>query len=272
MSQQVATQPNRAAVSLERIIEAFKTSEFPAMVKLAYINVDGKPSDKWSITNRVIMMLSGTRDARGYRQWESVGRYVKRGTKAFYIVKVRTKKITETVDGKDVERVITTGLHGIPVFRLEDTDGKPLKKPEPRELPPLLDVAKKWGVSVEYENSSHGEYGSFSPGFNHITLSTESPDVFFHELAHKAHSKFETLKGGQNPKQEAVAQLSACVLASLYGYDNMAWSWQYIAGYAGKKTPEAVGRLCMSVLAKVEKVLELILSEKAAIDETKGQT
>lgn len=266
MSQQLK-QVDRAATALGLIVDVFGKEAFPDVIKKAYVSVPGKPSDKWSIMNKVIMLMSGTADARGYRQWEKAGRYVKRGTKAIYILKVYTKKIkVEDSDGNETERMVSLGMHGIPVFRYEDTDGKALDVFEPRELPPLIDVAKKWGVDVVYDNSDEGEYGSFSPGSDTIRLCTESPDVFFHELAHKAHSKIEKLVGGQDPKQEAVAQLTACVLSRLYGYDDMAWSWQYIAHYAGEKSPEAVGRLCMSVLSKVEKVLDLILGEKETVD------
>ena len=266
MSQQLK-RPDRAADALGLIVDVFGKETFPDVIKKAYVSVPSKPSDKWSIMNRVIMHISGTADARGYRQWQTVGRHVKKGTKAIYILKVFTKKITvEDHEGNETDRMVPVGMHGIPVFRYEDTDGKALEEFEPREMPPLIDVAKKWGVSVQYENSTHGEYGAFAPGHNSITLCTEAHDVFFHELAHKAHSKIESLVGGQDPKQEAVAQLTACVLSRLYGYDEMAWSWQYIAHYAGEKSPQAVGRLCMSVLSKVEKVLDLILSEKESID------
>ena len=106
-----------------------------------------------------------------------------------------------------------------------------------------------------------GAYGSFTLSKNTITLGVEDWDVFFHELTHKAHSKIETLKTEQDPEQEAIAQLSAATLSRLYGKNADNESWNYIAHYADNKKPEDVGRLCLKVLNKTQKVLELILSE-----------
>lgn len=102
-------------------------------------------------------------------------------------------------------------------------------------------------------------YGSY--GHNEIHLASDDPAVFFHELAHKAHEKLESLKGGQDPVQEAVAELAAATLARIYAYPADNHAWNYLAHYAGGRTPMAVGRLCYSVLAKTEKILSLILEE-----------
>jgi hypothetical protein len=42
-----------------------------------------------------VIFLSGTQDARGFRQWKQVGRYVRKGGKAIYIL---VPRITKTVD------------------------------------------------------------------------------------------------------------------------------------------------------------------------------
>ena len=46
--------------------------------KVAHAVFRGKdiPADKWSFLNRVLMYLNDTEDARGFRQWQEVGRYV----------------------------------------------------------------------------------------------------------------------------------------------------------------------------------------------------
>jgi antirestriction protein ArdC len=77
------------------------------------------------------MYLNETDDARGFRQWLQVGRHVKKGSKAFYIIGPVTKKITEkkSLDsGEKVreEKQIIAGFKAIPVFRIEDTEGEPI--------------------------------------------------------------------------------------------------------------------------------------------------
>jgi hypothetical protein len=254
--------------ALSRIVNLFSTTELHKTVATAYIHTAGKPSEKWSLSNQLIMLVSGTRDGRTYGAWQSAGRHVKKGSKAFYILEPRyvTKARTDHEtgepvlhEGKPVTYQVLAGFRASPRFRYEDTEGKPLEEYRPRQLPPLMDVAEKWGMKVRYENTTVGEEGYYEPDTNTVVLCVEDPSVFFHELAHKAHSKFEQLKHMQDPEQEAVAELSACTLADIYGYDVKGNSYDYIARYARGHSPEQVGRLCMKVLDKVKKVLDIIL-------------
>ncbi|MDE1863012.1 MAG: M48 family peptidase [Thaumarchaeota archaeon] len=250
----------RALEELGRIVSLFSSQELPQMCAQAFIQSAG-PSRKWSLGNKLVMISHGTSDARGYRQWQESRRQVKKGAHALYILApmIHKKKVKNEKTGEEEDLEYPAGFVGIPVFRYEDTEGKPIPEYQPRFLPPLLDVAAKWGVKVEYGPTVRGEGGSYNLATNVIRLCQEDPDTFFHELAHKAHSTFEKLKPVQDPEQETVAQLSACVLAKIYGYDATSFSWNYIASYAKEKTPEAVGKLCLRVLSKVERVITLIL-------------
>ncbi len=89
------------------------------------------PSDKWSFLNRVLMYLHDTEDARGFKQWQETGRYVKKGSKAFYILgpvfkKVTDEKLQESGELVKEEKQILAGFRAIPVFRFEDTEGAPV--------------------------------------------------------------------------------------------------------------------------------------------------
>ena len=86
------------------------------------------------------MFISGSKDARGYQQWKEVDRFVKKGSKAIYIL---VPKIAKTVDSETgEEETILKGFMCRPVFRVEDTEGEPLDY-EQNELPylPLLERA-----------------------------------------------------------------------------------------------------------------------------------
>ncbi|ABK77376.1 hypothetical protein CENSYa_0743 [Cenarchaeum symbiosum A] len=260
------TSTDLARAQLARVVELFSSEDLTTSIEKLYLEGDGtRPSRKWTFSNRMLMMVQGTMDARGYRQWQQAGRHVKRGSKAIYILGPVTRKVRDA-DDPDKDGVVVVGFRGIPVFRYEDTDGEPLNEVRgaPRGMPPLHGVAEGWGMTVRYDESEDGEYGSFSQKGNEIRLCTDDVAVFFHELAHKAHSRFERLKGGQDPEQEAIAQLSACVLARMYGYDDDAFSYTYIKQYAEARTPEQVGRFCYKVLNKVERVLDMILGEDGA--------
>jgi hypothetical protein len=268
---------------------------------------EGKPCDKWSLGNKIIMLSHGTTDARTYQQWTEVDRYPAGSVKcagcgliipskfvpdnmkcgrcggklrrlAFHIlapVRIPFCPQCDQRPAKGAEfcehcgKKIATKLVGFtacryPMFRVEDTAGKALPEYKPKTIPLLFEVAERWGLAVKYQTMTIG-YGAFSHTNHTITLGTENENDFWHELGHAAHARIEKLKGGQDPEQEAIAELAAATLSRLYGNENyVCEAWNYLAHYAENRTPEAVGKLCMRVLAKVAKVLELILTEANA--------
>jgi len=82
---------NRIREAMETVLKAFESN--PEKVALAVFKGNGKPSDAWSFFNRLIMLMNNTEDARGFRQWQKVGRRVKKGAKAFYILAPIRKKV-----------------------------------------------------------------------------------------------------------------------------------------------------------------------------------
>jgi antirestriction protein ArdC len=258
----VSAKDEKVNEALDRIVKMFTTGDMPAAVARTVIHAKetDTPSARWSLSNRILMLLAGTDDARGYRQWQEVGRYVRKGAKAFHILAPRTLTVTvtdpETGEERKEQRVV--GFIGVPVFRYEDTDGKPLERPDykPAELPPLMDVAERFGVRVNWGPFGGRAYGWYRPGINEIQLLSHDVDVFFHELAHAAHNRIRPLRGGQDPMQEIVAETVAAVLCELYGYRGyIRGAAEYVASYA-KGNP---GKAILKVLAEVEQVLNLIL-------------
>ena len=207
------------------------------------------------------MLLTGTEDARGYRQWQDVGRHVRKGSKAFYILgPVFVKKHLESTDPTEPEEVeVLVGFRAIPVFRVEETEGAELPSYKPRDPPPLIEVAERFGMRVNYLRLSAGIYGLTDYERQIIALATEDWTVFWHELAHAIHRSYEPKTGhGQEPEAETIAQLVAATLARLYGRPDDSFSWSYIASQAQSTSPQQVGRLCMRVLDRTRKVLDLI--------------
>jgi hypothetical protein len=178
----------------------------------------------------------------------------------------------DTGEEREEEAVVVTGFRPVPVFRVEDTVGEPLP-PEPDysppQLPPLHEVAAKFGVRVEYRPGSWDcPLGQYEPGVGKITLFTHDPDVFFHELAHAVHATFRNLKPGQEPEQELVAETASAVLCELYGYRQYHWhAWRYLEHYAGSGDTQAVLKRVMRVLGDVEEVVCRILAASAESEE-----
>jgi hypothetical protein len=247
--------------TLNRIIHRFETGEIPEAVAVSMFPFPDVPSARWSLTNRTLMFLSGSMDARGIRQWNSVNRYVKRGTKAMYIL---IPYLKEVEDDLGEQRHSLMGFGVGPVFRVEDTEGDPLEY-EDIKVPdfPLIERANDLGIDVRAIPGNYKYFGYYSPGRKEIAVATSSECVFFHELAHTAHHIIKgNLRAGQDPLQEIVAELSAQALALMVGKsaeDYAGNGYRYIEKYA-KEAGMKVHTACLKVLAETEKVLNLILT------------
>jgi len=225
---------------LDGILAKFESGDIPEAVAISTFAMDDMPSSNWSFLNRLIMCLSGTADTRGFRQWQQVGRSVKGGSKALYIMIPRmTSRETEKGD----EEQIVSGFYAKPVFRYEDTAGKPLEDKTPK-LPdlPLIEKAKEWGISVKAIPGNYSYYGYFSKAKAEIALATKEESVFFHELAHAAHSKVQTTGEKALWSKEIVAELCAATLCRTVGKTSkhLGNSYRYIKHYArkGKLKPQ----------------------------------
>lgn len=253
---------------LGSILERFRNNDIPEAIAYSMFPIPNIPSAKWSLLNRMLMFLAGTQDARGFRQWNHVNRYVKKGAKAFHIFVPYIKTVEDEETGEEVQ--VLKGFLSKPVFRYEDTDGEPWEY-EPVEIPnlPLMDRAEEWGVAVGAIPGNYGYYGYYSSGQRKIALATEEETVFFHEIAHCAHEKVTgNLKSGQDPLQEIVAELAAQALCRIVGKqprDTLGNSYQYIERYAEQLDMKPYSA-CLRVLLEAEKVLNLILKEGESCD------
>jgi hypothetical protein len=250
--------------TLNLILDRFKSQDIPQVVAYSMFPIPDIPSAKWSLLNRTLMFLAGTRDARGFKQWNRANRKVRKGAKAFHIL-VPYLKTIEKEGGEEAQ--ILKGFMCGPVFKYEDTEGEPLSYPE-MTLPalPLMERAREWGLNVQAIPGNYRYYGYYSPERKEISLATKEESVFFHELAHAAHEKVKgSLKGGQDPLQEIIAELSAqalCRMAGRQANETLGNSYRYIETYAVKLgiSPYTA---CLRVLADTEKVLNLILKNQA---------
>lgn len=265
--------------AINELLETFESGKMPKQMACSIIRRrqdDTTPQSKWSTGNQILAMLQGTMDARGFRQWMSVNRRVKKGTHAIYILapmKTKIKKLnTETNEVEEIS--VVTGFNPIPVFRMEDTEGDPLPFEhayEPKTFPPFFDVAEKLGVKVSYAPCVANYYGKFSLRTNSIELCSHDAVVFFHELSHSIHATTVDLKTYDSEKAEIVAEFSACVLCELcniHEYEKQ--GYDYIAHYCKKDSAAKPGKVIqkiMSVLTDVEKIINVVLDASEDVRE-----
>jgi len=255
----------------ERIIDAFRQpDQLPKALAPIFVHrEDDVPCRKWSWHNQLIAALSGTIDARGFRQWQTAGRKVKKGSHAIWILApcMKTIKDEGAEDGK--ERSIVYGFRSVPVFAVEDTEGEPLPEGDDkyadwvRELP-LREVAEAWGINVATYSGGGSEplgyYRYANSGSQAVMLGVENLATWTHELVHAADHRVTNLKGEKWHK-EIVAELGGAVLLECLGMHHDAdvgGAFRYIEAYAKDARIDTV-HACIRLLDRVCNCVKLIL-------------
>lgn len=253
-----------------RIVEQFRVGNIPKALAQVFIKrKDNIPCRSWSWCNRLLTALSSFDDARSYRDWQAVGRQVRKGEKAFSILEPCKRK-AEQIDGETGEKRDVMVLYGFRAgarFGFEQTDGKALPDRD-READrflatlPFVQVAKHWSLSVQ---SYDGRKGSYLGKYRHgtaIAIGVENLSTWAHELIHAADDKLGQLKErGQHWRSETVAELGGAVLLCCIGQEHEAdlgGCWEYIKSYAEANNKESV-QAALSVLNRTCKCVALIL-------------
>lgn len=255
----------------ENIIAAFESGNVPRPLAQVFIHRSGIPMDEWSYLNRFMCALAGCTDARGFKQWQQVGRHVRKGETArtWILVPLVKKGSRPDEDGEradgDEEGPVLYGFRESPVFDISQTEGEPLPEQEEHQAfidsRPLLDVAKRFGLRVEvFDAKRKGALGSYNR--QRIGLGVENLSTWLHELVHAADDRLGNLKErGQHWASETVAELGGATLAVLLGEEEAAdigGAYEYIKAYAERAGIQPV-TACRQVLERTAEAIQLIL-------------
>ena len=247
---------DRIKEAMETLLKIFKEDNLEKVARAVFRGGD-IPADKWSFLNRVLMYLNDTEDARGFRQWQAVGRHVKKGSKAFYILAPMIKKVID--EETTEEKQILAGFKAIPVFRIEDTEGEPVISQNfevniPYEFNGII---QELGLKVRPVRFCGSAYGSYNLLNKEIKLASPEIEVFLHELSHAVDDRLTGLKLGQRKDQEVTAEFSAAVIAHLMGYKIPLGNVRdYIENYSFREL--------MSCLARIEKIVRYVIERTTA--------
>jgi antirestriction protein ArdC len=247
----------KAQTALDKVVARFQSGDLSPISEIARINLPADaPAARWSFSNRVLAYAqTDSLDCRGFRQWQEIGRQVRKGSRAAWILAPCTIK-KETDDGE--EKTVLVGFRGISVFAYAETDGDgPGISYEPKEPPPLADVAERLGVRVTWQPVPEDRLGDCASDGSEMNIGTHDASVFFHELAHAVHARVNggTLAGGKVKEKEAVAEFTSCVLMELYGVgDTSGNAWRYISHFNKKNPLQAV----VKALGEVEAILQVL--------------
>lgn len=246
--------------AINTLLQMFNEDNLPK-VAMAVFKGNAIPSDNWSFLNRILMYLNNTEDARGFNQWNQIGRYVKKGSKAFYILAPMFRKVTEekTLESGEttrIEKEILAGFRAVPVFRFEDTEGAPIIKEAFNVNIPyeFNNIIQELGLKVDAVRFNGMAYGSYNLGTKQIQLASPEIEVFLHELSHAVDDKLIGLKPGQRVDQEVTAEFSAAVIGYLMGYKvHIGNIKEYIEHYNFKEL--------LSSLSRVEQIVNYVIDK-----------
>jgi hypothetical protein len=260
----------KAESAASQILEAFQSGNLPQALAPIFIRrKDNVPCRAWSWSNQLLAALHGTSDARGYRQWQEVGRQVKKGEKSFPIlVPIVRKRTTENREtGQEEETTYLAGFTSAPVFGIEQTEGDPLPAPDPEvttwlDSLPLLEVAREWGLSIDAYNGRPGApLGKYRHGRG-IALGVQNLSTWAHEMCHAADDRLGNLQErGQHWRSETVAELGGAILLEILGYQresDRGGCWEYVKAYAADARIEPTAA-CQRVLKRTCDAVALIL-------------
>jgi hypothetical protein len=200
---------------METLLKIFQEENLEK-VERAVFRGGGIPGDKWSFLNRVLMYHNETDNARGFRQWQQVGRYVKKGSKTFYIIgpvtmKIIEKKSLESGEKVRIEKQVHAGFKAIPVFRFEDTEGETIirKAFKANILYEFNSINQELGLKVQPVRFCGSAYGSYNLLNKEIRLASPEIEIFLHELSHAVDYRLTGLRPGQRNDQEVTGEFSA---------------------------------------------------------------
>ena len=257
--------------AVSRLMQMFRNQSFPEQVALTIIRrreddpLIKMPCLKYSLGNQLIMFFIGKTDLCGtYKQWQSVGRQVRKGSRAFLIFAPMTKTIMEKDDaGKETEKTRLLGFKPVPVFSVESTDGEPLEKYDytPKTFPPFYDICEKLGIKVYWKPASRPAYGWYSPASDSITMQSTDWAIFYHEAGHSIRERIADTK--DIATEEIIAELTSAVLMAMNGINSyQKQAYEYIRDYCEDKSPDKVLRVIFKTMNAVEEVVNIILNGK----------
>lgn len=272
----------KAEAAAKQILDAFQAGNLPKALAPIFVNrKDGTPCRSWSWSNQLLVALHGHSDARGYRQWQEVGRHVTKGEKAFAILVpiVRKKDRTDPDTGATVEATYIAGFTSAAVFGYRQTEGEELPPADPEvarwiDSLPLIDVARGWGLTVDAYNGRPGAaLGRYRHG-QAIALGVENLATWAHELTHAADDRLGNLQEhGQHWRSETVAELGGAILLEILGHPadaDRGGCWEYVNAYAKDAGIDAV-TACNRVLKRTCDAVALILDEAERLQAAAGE-
>ncbi len=249
----------------------------------------------YSFNNAMLIFLQrpdATRVA-GYKTWQKLGRYVKKGEKGIGILAPCPYKYDKWVDKIDPktnepikdpktgevikEKKTIEGIYfkKVSVFDIKQTDGK--------ELPTLCNELQGNSINAEkivnaiksisetpivFKNIESGAKGYYSRLENIIAIKegmslNQTAKTLIHEYAHSKLHSAESSKLLDRATKEVQAESVAFIVSNRFGVDTSQYSFEYLASWSSgrdlkelKQSFDLIQKTSNDIISKIEKVLE----------------
>jgi len=168
---------------------------------------------QYSLYNQIILCFAGCSQVAGYKKWQELGRRVKKGQKAVWILAPWLKKVNNEKEKQEEEQTrVLHGFFSVPVFDISQTEGKPVKRGMTTgadiDFQELRKATEKAGWTVVFKPLEIAKGGYVTKNNGQITLNSnldelENTGTLIHEWVHKE------LKHPDNGTPPSVAEQQA---------------------------------------------------------------
>lgn len=206
----------------------------------------------------------GATQVAGFRAWKQLGRHVRSGEKAIWILAPMLRRSDDGVEGE--ERRVVSGFKFVPVFDLSQTEGEELPSvcttltgdDRGGHYDLLVKVANLIGFAVEDHAFAGSTKGDCSHGGRLIRIerrvsAAQRVKTLVHEIAHaKLHESCQN-----RMLAELEAESVAYVVCHAVGIDSGRYSFGYVASWAGGAEPAIMA--IRSSCVRIQKTAAFIL-------------
>lgn len=149
---------------------------------------------RYSLYNQIILSFAGCSQVAGYKKWHELGRRVKNGEKAVWILAPWLKKVKSEKGQEEEEKKILHGFFSVPVFDIAQTEGDPIKRGLTTradiDFQELKKATEKAGWTVLFKPLEIARGGYVTRDNGEITLNSnldemENTGTLLHEWVHK---------------------------------------------------------------------------------------
>lgn len=237
-SEQIKEITDRAT---EQLVAALNAGRSEALT--GYLKAIGR-FHRYSLYN-LLLIASQKPDASyvaGFRTWNQLGRFVKKGEKGILILAPIVRRKPENEEDREEASTSVAGFRAAYVFDVSQTDGKELPQigivqGDPREYRERLrSFADAQGIAVEYSEQIAPARG-VSSGGKIMLLPGQSPAEEFstlaHEIAHELLHRGDRRSATSRRIRETEAEATAFVVCHATGLETGSAASDYIQLWNG---------------------------------------